>query len=117
MMNLPPPLLVLCTAALMASSALAQEGTPQPGRALVLGKCFQCHNDAMFRDQRQDRRSWEATIYRMVGRGGLWTPQEIRLMADYLGTELGSNARPTVPSSAAPATPSAAPAPSATPSR
>jgi mono/diheme cytochrome c family protein len=73
----------------LASAAVAQENNP--GRALVLSKCFQCHNDAMFRDQRQDRRAWEATVYRMVGRGGLWTPEEIRLMADYLGTELGSD--------------------------
>jgi mono/diheme cytochrome c family protein len=73
----------------LASAAVAQENNP--GRALVLSKCFQCHNDAMFRDQRQDRRAWEATVYRMVGRGGLWTPEEIKLMADYLGTELGSD--------------------------
>jgi mono/diheme cytochrome c family protein len=73
----------------LASAAVAQENNP--GRALVLSKCFQCHNDAMFRDQRQDRRAWEATVYRMVGRGGLWTAEEIKLMADYLGTELGSD--------------------------
>ncbi len=71
----------------LASAAAAQDNNP--GRALVLSKCFQCHNDAMFRDQRQDRRAWEATVYRMVGRGGLWTAEEIKLMADYLGTELG----------------------------
>jgi len=60
-----------------------------PGRAVVMSKCFQCHTDAMFRDQRQDRRGWEAAIYRMVGRGGLWTAEEIKLMADYLGAEFG----------------------------
>ena len=62
-----------------AATTLAQEGAAggagaaanSPGRALVLSKCFQCHTDAMFRDQRQDRRAWEATIYRMVGRGAL----------------------------------------------
>jgi hypothetical protein len=81
---------VLCLAS--AGAALAQEGAPAgalPGRAVVLSKCFQCHTDAMFRDQRQDRRSWEATVYRMVGRGALWTPEEIKLMADYLGAEFG----------------------------
>jgi mono/diheme cytochrome c family protein len=78
-----------------ASTAIAQEAGPQhPGRAVVLSKCFQCHNDAMFRDQRQDRRSWEATVYRMVGRGALWTPEEIKLMADYLGAEYGTAAQP-----------------------
>jgi mono/diheme cytochrome c family protein len=77
-------------------AANAQE--PQPaGRAVVLSKCFQCHTDAMFRDQRQDRRAWEATVYRMVGRGALWTADEIKLMADYLGTEFGPGAKPAAP--------------------
>jgi mono/diheme cytochrome c family protein len=83
----------------MAAPVRAQEAKqeappPQPGRVIVLSKCFQCHTDAMFRDQRQDRRAWEATIYRMVGRGGLWTPEEIKLMADYLGAEYGIAAKP-----------------------
>jgi mono/diheme cytochrome c family protein len=75
-------------AAVFAVLAFAQDAGPQhPGRVVVLSKCFQCHTDAMFRDQRQDRRAWEATVYRMVGRGALWTPEEIKLMADYLGAE------------------------------
>jgi hypothetical protein len=43
----------------------------------------------MFRDARQDRRAWEAAIHRMIGRGGLWSADEIKLMADYLGSEFG----------------------------
>ena len=65
-----------------------------PGRDMVLGKCFQCHADSMFRDQRQERRAWEAAIYRMIGRGALFTPEEIKLIADYLGTDFGPNAKP-----------------------
>jgi mono/diheme cytochrome c family protein len=91
-----------------AAAALAQEGgaggaggagaaANSPGRAMVLSKCFQCHTDAMFRDQRQDRGAWEATVYRMVGRGALWTPEEIKLMADFLGTEFGPTSAPAVP--------------------
>lgn len=78
---------------LFAAPAGAQPaaGAPNPGRELVASKCFQCHTDAMFRDGRQDRRAWEATIYRMVGRGGLWTQEEIKTMADYLGEALGPN--------------------------
>src|SRR5499427_10276143 len=80
---------------MFAAPAFAQDAGPQhPGRAVVLSKCFQCHTDAMFRDQRQDRRAWEATIYRMVGRGALWTPEEIKVMADYLGAEYGTAAKP-----------------------
>src|SRR5258708_4058492 len=79
---------LLCTAAALAQPA------PSPGRDMVMGKCFQCHTDAMFRDHRQDRRGWEATIYRMVGRGGLWTQDEIKTMADYFATDFGPNAKP-----------------------
>ncbi len=38
----------------------------------------------MWRDLKQDRRAWEGTLYRMVGRGALWTEEEINTMADYL---------------------------------
>jgi hypothetical protein len=79
---------ILVYAGLLAPAA-AQEPAPHPGRAVVMSKCFQCHTDAMFRDQRQDRRAWEAAIHRMIGRGGLWTAEEIKLMADYLGTDFG----------------------------
>jgi mono/diheme cytochrome c family protein len=82
-----------CVPLLLAAPGLAQESAQpaaqHPGRSVVMSKCFQCHTDAMFRDQRQDRRGWEAAIYRMVGRGGLWTADEIKLMADYLGTDFG----------------------------
>jgi mono/diheme cytochrome c family protein len=88
-------LLGLAGGLLLAASAAAQQPTPNPGRDAVMSKCFQCHTDAMFRDHRQDRRGWEATIYRMIGRGGLYTADEIKLMADYLGTDFGPDAKPT----------------------
>jgi mono/diheme cytochrome c family protein len=92
-------LALMCAPLLFAVQATAQEpgapnATPNPGRDMVVGKCFQCHNDSMFRDLRQDRRAWEGTIYRMIGRGGLWTQDEIKLMADFLGTDYGPNAKP-----------------------
>jgi mono/diheme cytochrome c family protein len=79
---------------LIFAAAAAAQTSPNPGRDAVMSKCFQCHTDAMFRDHRQDRRGWEATIYRMIGRGGLYTPDEIKLMADYLGTDFGPGAKP-----------------------
>jgi mono/diheme cytochrome c family protein len=93
---------LMSAGSILAAPVLAQEakqeakeaGPQHPGRVVVLSKCFQCHTDAMFRDQRQDRRAWEATVYRMIGRGALWTPEEIKLMADYLGAEYGTAAKP-----------------------
>ena len=45
----------------------------------------------MWMAQRQDRRAWESTLYRMVGRGALWTEDDIRSMAAYLGTAYGKD--------------------------
>jgi mono/diheme cytochrome c family protein len=81
---------VLAAALFVWAPARAQDAKPaDPGRDLVSTKCFQCHTDAMFRDQRQDRRAWEATIFRMMGRGGLYTADERRQMADYLVAQFG----------------------------
>jgi cytochrome c5 len=85
-------LLAIVIAPLISQPALAQRkpaaavGFPDaPGKEVLVTKCFQCHSPNMWTDQRQDRRAWESTLYRMIGRGALWTPDEIRQMADYLG--------------------------------
>ena len=86
--------IALVSALVSAAPARAQAVAPSSGRDMIQAKCFQCHTDTMFRDGRQDRRAWEAAIYRMVGRGGLWTSDEIKTMADYLGAEFGPDAKP-----------------------
>jgi mono/diheme cytochrome c family protein len=93
-MILRPATLGIAAGLALAVAAAAQQPAPNPGRDAVMSKCFQCHTDAMFRDHRQERRGWEATIYRMIGRGGLYTPDEIKLMADYLATDFGPGAKP-----------------------
>ena len=80
---------VLVLGVLAASSAFAQRAKPEafpdaPGKEVLLAKCFQCHAPTMWQDNRQDRRGWEGVLYRMVGRGALWTEEEIRTMAGYL---------------------------------
>jgi hypothetical protein len=74
--------------------AAAQQKVPPgfpdaPGKETVVTKCFQCHGPGMWLDHRQDRRGWEGVLYRMIGRGALWTEEEIRQMADYLGAVYG----------------------------
>jgi hypothetical protein len=50
----------------------------------------------MWKDLRQDRRRWEGVLYRMVGRGALWTEDEINTMAGYLATAFGTQSgKPT----------------------
>jgi mono/diheme cytochrome c family protein len=84
-------LLALASMPLLAASASAQQ--KPTGAELLATKCFQCHTQAMWQDQRQDTRAWEANLYRMVGRGALWSTEEIKLMAEYLGTNFGPQAR------------------------
>jgi hypothetical protein len=43
----------------------------------------------MWKDLKQDQRKWQGVLYRMVGRGALWTEDEINTMAVYLATGFG----------------------------
>lgn len=84
-------LLAAASAAYAQRDGKAPPGFPDgPGKDVLLAKCFQCHGPSMWIHHRQDRRAWESTLYRMVGRGALWTEDEIRAMADYLGAVYGS---------------------------
>ena len=91
-----------CASLQLAAASTGAQQPPAPaqpkGAELVAAKCAQCHTSAMWQDQRQDARAWEANLYRMVGRGALWTTEEIKLMAEYLGTDFGLNAKPSEPS-------------------
>ena len=79
----------------LASSAIGQQKPPAvgfpdgPGKETLLARCFQCHGPGMWMDHRQDRRGWEGVLYRMVGRGALWSDEEIKAMADYLAATYG----------------------------
>lgn len=90
-------------ACLMVAAAIGMTGgaraeqAKHPGLEVVRAKCFQCHTDSMWRDARQDARWWEAAVYRMVGRGGIFTPGEIKTMTEYLAIDFGPNAKPPEP--------------------
>lgn len=58
--------------------------TDSPGEELFKEKCFECHGEGIWRDLREDRKGWEGVLFRMVGRGALWTEEEITSMAEYL---------------------------------
>jgi hypothetical protein len=74
----------------MAQQKPQAPGFPDaPGKDTLLNKCFQCHSPGMWMDHRQDRKGWESVLYRMIGRGALWTEEEIKSMADYLAAVYG----------------------------
>jgi cytochrome c5 len=60
-----------------------------PGQQILGQKCFQCHAASMWTPLRQDRKAWESVLYRMVGRGALWTEAEVNAMADFLAQTRG----------------------------
>jgi len=60
-----------------------------PGRDVLTKKCMQCHAMSMWTALRQDRKAWDSVIYRMVGRGALWSEDEIRAMGEYLARARG----------------------------
>lgn len=61
------------------------EGSPyDAGQQMIAEQCFRCHGDGMWRDLDTDRAGWVSALYRMVGRGGVWTEDQIDMMADYL---------------------------------
>lgn len=72
-----------------AAPAKPAAPAPNPARDLTMSKCFQCHTDTMWRDQRQGTRAWEATLYRMVARGAVWSDEDIKTMASFLAADFG----------------------------
>ncbi len=84
--------LLLSASTLAAQTAPVAKPADPPGKEVLSRKCFQCHAQSMWTSLRQDRKQWEAVLYRMVGRGALWTEQEITAMADYLAELRGPKA-------------------------
>lgn len=90
--------LVTCVTAssLQAQQSAAPAGSTPPaaapaasGKEVLQRKCFQCHQATMWSSMRQDQKAWESTLYRMVGRGALWTEAEINAMAAFLAETRG----------------------------
>ena len=71
------------------AGAPAKPAAEASGKELLTRKCFQCHQASMWSSLRQDRKEWEGVLYRMVGRGALWTEAEINAMATFLAETRG----------------------------
>ena len=55
-----------------------------PGQKILAEQCFGCHGEGMWKDLQTDRDGWLSVLYRMIGRGGVWTEEQVDVMADYL---------------------------------
>ena len=72
-----------------AQAKTATQSSAEVGKDTLNRKCFQCHAATMWSSLRLDRRAWESTLYRMVGRGALWTEEEVSQMAAFLAETRG----------------------------
>ena len=73
----------------VSAQAAATPTAPASGKEVLARRCFQCHPATMWSSVRGDRREWLGVLYRMVGRGALWTEDEINAMADFLAQTRG----------------------------
>jgi cytochrome c5 len=75
--------------AAQAAPATQAAAPAADGKEILTRKCFQCHQASMWTSLKGDRRAWEGVLYRMVGRGALWTEAEINAMAAFLAQTRG----------------------------
>jgi hypothetical protein len=73
-----------------ATPASPSQPAATTGQGILQRKCFQCHQATMWTAVRGDRKMWEGVLYRMVGRGALWTEAEITAMAEFLAQTRGA---------------------------
>jgi hypothetical protein len=74
----------------------AATGTPPPGPGLALinERCGFCHSTGQVFAARKSQGEWTATVQSMADRGAEVSPDEIKVIADYLGTNFGAPAAP-----------------------
>src|SRR5262245_40888788 len=73
----------------LLQTAPAAQASAASGKEVLQRKCSQCHQPTMWSSVRGDRTAWLGVRYRMVGRGALWTEDEINAMADFLAQTRG----------------------------
>ena len=74
------------------SANFGEGSSYNPGQQMLAEQCFRCHGEGMWSDLKTDRTGWLSALYRMVGRGGVWTEDQITVMADYLAATYSEGA-------------------------
>jgi cytochrome c551/c552 len=80
------PLVVATVLAALGLAARAQELVPGPGAELTRAKCAICHEIDYVTRAPQSRAEWEDVVRTMLERGTPMTPDEMRVITDYLAT-------------------------------
>jgi len=88
--------------ALAADPPAAAAPAAGPGLDLINQRCIFCHNTAQIFSQHKSPAAWSATVEQMANRGAEVSPEEMKIIVDYLAKNYGAPA-------AAEASPSAPP--------
>lgn len=78
--------LAIALSVLGCAAAAQDQLVPGPGSGLTQAKCAICHEIGYVTRAPQSRAQWEDTMRVMVERGAPMTPDEIKVITDYLAT-------------------------------
>lgn len=93
------PLVIIGARALAADPPAAASPPPGPGLELINQRCVFCHNTAQIFSQRKAPEAWSATVEQMANRGAEVSPEEMKIITDYLAKNYGAPAAPAAPPS------------------
>ncbi len=85
--------LVTSVAAPVQRAAASAELPEAEGKAVVKKVCGECHGTETFAQNRMSRPEWAQVVTDMMGRGATATPDEVRIVVDYLAKNLAGPAR------------------------
>jgi mono/diheme cytochrome c family protein len=90
-----------CTASvLLGAVALAAQQpatpTPGPGLELINERCGYCHTTNQVFAARKTAAEWPAVVQSMIARGAELSPEEQKVMDDYLVATLATDRKPAV---------------------
>jgi quinoprotein glucose dehydrogenase len=71
-----------------AAATVSVELPEAEGKPVVQRICGQCHGVATVAQSRMSRDEWQAEVADMVARGAIGTPEELRMVVDYLAKNL-----------------------------
>ena len=85
-------LAVLGARALAADPPAAAGPPAGPGLELINQRCIFCHNTAQIFSQHKSPEAWSATVEQMANRGAEVSPEEMKIITDYLAKNYGAPA-------------------------
>lgn len=92
------PMMALLGARALAAADAAAAPPPGPGLDLINQRCIFCHNTTQIFAEHKTAADWSATVQQMETRGAEVSPEEEKIIVDYLAKNYGA-------ASAAPAAP------------